>query len=277
MRSRPGDPVDHAVSLDRSTVLDGAAVLGGVADVLARLRERRPRVHCITNTVAQAFTANVLLAAGAVPSMTHSAEEVAAFVGSADALLVNLGTLDGERRAAIDLAVDAAVANARPWVLDPVFVDRSPLRRDVAAGLLVRRPAVVRLNETEFAALAAAPAGPPETAALAAFAAEAGSVVALTGATDRITDGRRLAGVANGHRWMARITAMGCAGAALVAACLAVEDDAWLAAVAGHVVLGVAAERAAVVSSGPGSLAVAILDALSDLDSKDLHERAKVE
>ena len=82
---------------------------------------------------------------------------------------------------------------------------------------------------------------------------------------------------ANGHRWMARITAMGCAGAALVAACLAVEDDAWLAALAGHVVLGVAAERAAVVSSGPGSLAVAILDTLSDLDSKDLHERAKVE
>ncbi|RAI32783.1 hydroxyethylthiazole kinase, partial [Rhodoplanes serenus] len=158
MRSRPGDPVDHAVSLDRSAVLDG------VADVLARLRERRPRVHCITNTVAQAFTANVLLAAGAVPSMTHSAEEVGAFAGSADALLVNLGTLDPERRAAIDLAVDAAMANARPWMLDPVFVDRSPLRRDVAAGLLARRPAVVRLNETEFASLAAAPAGPPETA-----------------------------------------------------------------------------------------------------------------
>ena len=46
------------------------------ADMLARLRTRAPRVHCITNSVAQQFTANVLLAAGAVPSMTISPEEI---------------------------------------------------------------------------------------------------------------------------------------------------------------------------------------------------------
>ena len=34
------------------------------ADVIARLRGRRPRVHCVTNSVAQAFTANILLAIG---------------------------------------------------------------------------------------------------------------------------------------------------------------------------------------------------------------------
>ena len=50
------------------------------ADILERLRERRPRVHCITNAVAQHFTANVLLAAGAIPSMTISADEIGAFV-----------------------------------------------------------------------------------------------------------------------------------------------------------------------------------------------------
>ena len=38
--------------------------------VFARLRETAPRVHCITNSVAQNFTANMLLAAGAIPSMT---------------------------------------------------------------------------------------------------------------------------------------------------------------------------------------------------------------
>ncbi|MGB9364572.1 MAG: hydroxyethylthiazole kinase, partial [Xanthobacteraceae bacterium] len=46
------------------------------ADILMRLRARSPRVHCITNAVAQAFTANTLLAAGAVPSMTLSPDEV---------------------------------------------------------------------------------------------------------------------------------------------------------------------------------------------------------
>ena len=43
---------------------------GIAADLLERVRRTAPRVHCITNAVAQHFTANVLLALGAVPSMT---------------------------------------------------------------------------------------------------------------------------------------------------------------------------------------------------------------
>src|SRR5262245_64241866 len=94
------------------------------SDILARLRARAPRVHCITNAVVQNFTANVLLAAGCVPSMTIARSEVAAFVTRADALLVNLGTFDAERQQA-SLAAIAADGKARkPWVLDPVFIDR---------------------------------------------------------------------------------------------------------------------------------------------------------
>src|SRR3984893_15007185 len=78
------------------------------ADILARIRARRPRVHCITNAVAQNFTATMLLAAGAVPSMTIASDEIADFVARADALLVNLGTLDPERRAAIEIAIATA-------------------------------------------------------------------------------------------------------------------------------------------------------------------------
>ena len=43
--------------------------------VIARVRDWAPLVHCITNTVAQNFTANVLTALGAVPSMTIHADE----------------------------------------------------------------------------------------------------------------------------------------------------------------------------------------------------------
>src|SRR5437588_10014945 len=98
------------------------------ADILMRLRARSPRVHCITNSVAQAFTANTLLAAGAVPSMTLSAEEIGAFVARADALLVNLGTLDNERRDATAAALEVVGERRTPWVLDPVFIDRSEPR-----------------------------------------------------------------------------------------------------------------------------------------------------
>src|SRR5262245_1841718 len=95
------------------------------ADIVERLRQRRPRVHCITNAVAQNFTANVLLAAGCVPSMTIARSEVAAFVTRADALLVNLGTFDAERQQASLAAIAAAGKARKPWVLDPVFIDRS--------------------------------------------------------------------------------------------------------------------------------------------------------
>ena len=116
------------------------------AALLDRLRARRPRVHCITNAVAQNFTANVLLAAGCVPSMTLSPEEIGPFVAGANALLVNLGTLDYERREATVVAVENATRRNVPWVLDPVFIDRSPPRADFARELIARAPKAVRLN-----------------------------------------------------------------------------------------------------------------------------------
>src|SRR5262245_34925464 len=129
------------------------------ADILARIRARRPRVHCITNSVAQNYTANMLLAAGAVPSMTTDPAEIREVVASADAVLVNLGTLDAVRQEAIKAALEAA-AGKMPWVLDPVFVDRALSRAAFALELAVRRPSVMRLNDAEFSALAEAQPAP---------------------------------------------------------------------------------------------------------------------
>jgi hydroxyethylthiazole kinase len=243
------------------------------ADILARLRARRPRVHCITNAVAQNFSANVLLAAGAIPSMTVAPEEIAEFVTRADALLVNLGTLDRERRQAAEIAVETATDERRPWVLDPVFAERSQPRTAFAKALVEKKPWAVRLNDAEFSALADAAPGEP---VLRRYALDRLCVVALTGATDRVTDGARLARIDNGDPLMGRVTAMGCAAAALVAACLAVESDVWLASTAGLLVFAVAGECAAARARGPGSFAVEILDALHGLDHETLRARGRV-
>jgi hydroxyethylthiazole kinase len=242
------------------------------ADILLRMRKRAPRVHCITNTVAQAFTANVLLAAGAVPSMTIAPEEVAAFVSNSDALLVNLGTFDAERRTAIDISVSSGRQRI-PWVLDPVFIDRSVARRDYARALIGQSPAAVRLNRAEFAALSD---GTSELEDLAGYGSQHNTVVGLTGPTDLVSDGHRHAEIHNGSPLMSRVTAMGCAGSALVAACLAVEPDTWAATVAGVLLLGVAGEVAAVQARGPGSFSFAIIDALDELDEQMLLQRARV-
>jgi hydroxyethylthiazole kinase len=243
------------------------------ADILSRVRNKRPLVHCMTNVVAQNFTANILLAAGAVPSMTVAPEEIAEFVARADALLVNLGTLDRERRDAAGIAIEVATDEQRPWVLDPVLVDRSRLRAEFARTLMAKTPRAVRLNGAEFAAITDAD---PAEDALERHALDQRCVIALTGGTDTITDGTRMAKIENGDPVMGRVTAMGCAGTALVAACLAVEADPWLATAAGLLAFAIAGECAAARARGPGSLAVEILDALASLDRETLLMRARV-
>jgi hydroxyethylthiazole kinase len=251
------------------------------ADVVARTKRLAPTVHCITKSVAQNYTANILLAAGAVPSMTISSEEIAAFVASADALLVNLGTFDAERRAAIEAALEPAgqcekpgarkPGVQKPWVLDPVFIERSAARAAFAGKLIAQRPAVVRLNHREFAALTGDAA---ETAQ--DFALKHKTVIAVTGGTDLVTDGKRSVTVSNGDPLMSVVTAMGCAGSALVAAALAVEPDPWLATNAALIAFGVAGEVAAKSAPAPGRFASWIIDALYTLDRATLRAHAKV-
>jgi hydroxyethylthiazole kinase len=243
------------------------------AALLERLRTKAPRIHCVTNLVAQNFTANALLAAGCVPSMTVSPQEIGDFVARSDALLVNLGTFDGERREATEIAVETASEVKRPWVLDPVFVDRAPGRAEFARELAARGPAAVRLNRAEFAMLFG---GAPDRDTLTAAARANEIVVALSGETDLVSDGMRVAAIGNGHPLMAKVTAMGCAASALVAACLAVETDAWRATAGALMIFGVAGELAAEKSAGPGSFAVAIIDSLYALDGTTLVQRARV-
>ena len=231
--------------------------------VLEAVREKRPRVHCLTNSVARAFTANALLALGAVPSMSHDAAEVGAFVETADALLVNLGTLDAAMLAAMLAALDVAEARGMPWVLDPVFADRSPARVAYTAQFLTRRPAVLRLNEAEAAALGAEDL---EAARLA------GTIVALSGESDRIFGRNKTCVTDLGDPLMSRVTAIGCALGAVIAAFVSVSDDGLDGVCAAVHVFGAAGSLAGTKAEGPGSFAPAFLDALYALDAASFAE-----
>lgn len=248
--------------------MSGSALAWKTADLMAKLKAREPRVHCVTNAVAQNYTANALLAVGAVPSMTIAPDEIAAFVGGADALLVNLGTLDADRRTAIGLALDAL--GAKPWVLDPVFVDRSPERAAYARALAARHPAVIRGNEAEIAALSVGEG-------LDHYARRHGVVMVASGVVDHVIAGERQFGTPNGHQLMASVTAMGCAGSAVLAAFLTVAADPFEAACAAAMALGVAGEVAAESAYGPGTFASAYLDALHVMDAGVLATRARTE
>lgn len=230
------------------------------AKMLSRIREVAPQVHVLTSTVAQPFSANLLLAVGAQPSMSAAEGEIDAFAERTDALVANLGMLDATRRDALERALPILEARRCPWVLDPVKVERSPERRAFAQHLISAQPAVIRANADEMAVLDV----------------PAGIVRAVTGAVDRIeADGRRLE-IEGGHPLMARVTAMGCAGTGLVAATLAVEADPFAATVGALLALAVAGERAAEVAPGPGSFPAAFLDALHALSAAQLVAGARI-
>lgn len=231
------------------------------ARLLARVRERRPRVHCLMNTVVQKFTADGITVIGGIPSMTSSFEEIADFVAKADALTINLGTLDAERRKVILRAVEIAKAGSKPWILDPVHCDYSPSRLAFARELIVLGPTIVRGNKAEMELIGET--GP--------------SLRIQTGAADRLTGSDAEVRVANGHRWMADVTGTGCLSGGVIAAFMAVESDPLAAAASALAVTGVAAEIAARRSSGPGSFEVAFLDALSALDAPVLLSHARIE
>lgn len=230
------------------------------AALVEKVRTRAPRVHCLMNTVVQKLVADGLSALGAIPSMTSSPGEVEAFVVKADALTVNLGTLDAQRREAIGLAVGAAALHERPWVLDPAHCDYSPTRAAFAQELLTRGPAVLRANAAEYDLLVV----PEDTVAI------------RTGRDDRVALGGHALVVGNGDPLMAKVTGTGCLSGAVTVAFLAVADDPLAASAAAMLAMGVSAEIAAGHARGPGSFEPALLDALATVTAKDIIQRAKV-
>lgn len=230
------------------------------ADLLDTVRAQTPRVHCLMNTVVQKFVADGLSALNAVPSMTSSPEEVQAFVRMADALVVNLGTLDRQRREAITLALDAAKDSRKPWVLDPAHCDYSPVRTSFTQELLKREPSVLRANASEHAVLQM-----PE------------AVVSIqTGVEDTIAHAHGRLVVENGHKLMTKVTGTGCLSGAIIAAFLAVEPASFKAAASAMLVIGVTAEIASSKAQGPASFEVAFIDSLAGVSADDILQHARV-
>ncbi|WIE59402.1 hydroxyethylthiazole kinase [Curtobacterium sp. MCLR17_031] len=259
------------------------------AELLEAVRARAPLVQCITNTVVQNVTANVLLALGASPAMVDVPTEAGPFARVADALLVNTGTPHAEPRVAALEAVHAARDAGTPWVLDPVAVGSLPVRTALARDLLALHPTVLRGNASEVLALLGDSAGGrgvdstvgTEDARVASVTASDGrlvAAVAVSGAVDLlVAPGIGVVRVANGTDLLTRITGGGCALGAVVAAFTSVApEDAGAAAVAATAVHTIAAEIAARDAGGPGTFQPLFLDRLASLTPEDVVREARI-
>lgn len=248
-------------------------------DLLAALRDQNPLVHCITNYVAMNIAANVVLAAGASPAMVHAPEEMTEFTPICGALTINIGTLSKPWHASMMAAATVATTHEVPWVLDPVAHFITDYRKRAAYSLLEQSPAIVRGNASEILALAGdagagkgADSGDSVEAAQGAakaLAAQFGTVIAITGPIDYLTDGHQEAHVSGGSALMPQVTALGCSQTALMGAYVATGPafDAALAALAHFKVAGTAAAK---LAQGPGSFQMHFLDALANTQPADL-------
>ena len=247
---------------------------------LTRMRAACPLVHCITNYVAMNVAANVVLAAGASPAMVHAAEETAEFAPMAGAVTINVGTISPPWHKGMLKAAEAARGAGVPWVLDPVAHFITPYRREAVTQLMAHKPAIVRGNASEIIALAGAEGGGKGADAGDGVAAAeeparvlarwSGAVVAVTGTEDFVTDGTRAARIRGGDALMPKVTALGCGLTALTGAYAAVEADPFDAATAALAHYAAAGAHAGPRAQGPGSFAVAFLDALAGMGPSEL-------
>lgn len=262
------------------------------SDVMA-VRQKSPLVHSITNLVVINFNANVLLAAGASPVMAHAHEEVCDMVGIAQALVLNIGTLDAYWVESMKLALAAATKRAIPCVLDPVGAGATPYRNQTLEALLaIASPTVIRGNGSEIMSLTdtaiktrgvdSSAAANDALSAAQALVARTAITVCVSGEVDHVLDTKkRWARLSNGHAWMTKITGVGCSASALVGAFCAVQPDAWRATTSAMAFLGVvgevAAEKTQARGLGVGSMAVGLLDELQLLDQRTFEGRLKLE
>ncbi|GAA0174994.1 hypothetical protein LIER_28261 [Lithospermum erythrorhizon] len=256
---------------------------------LSRVRSSSPLIQCITNYVSMDLMANVLLSSGASPAMIHSLQEIPDFTPHVHALCINVGTLTPDWLSAIKAAVNTVNEMHKPWVLDPVAAGSSGFRFKACLELLALGPTVVRGNASEIIALhngaldtnsRGADSVHESTDAVVAaksLAQTSGSIVAVSGAVDIITDGQRVFGVHNGVPMLQKITATGCSVTALIAAFVAIDPSHPLEATTSALsIFGVAGEIGMISAKGPGSLRMHLIDSLNTLDEHTFLQLVKI-
>lgn len=218
---------------------------------LCDIRRQKPLIHEITNYVTANDCANITLALGAKPIMATRPVEAKEVITRAKGAVLNLGTLDDERLKVMEEVAVIGTDYGVPLVLDPVGAGSGKFTQ----GAGVDNSGKVQLTGEE----------------VREFSRKLGTVVAVTGAVDIISDGKRTVSCYNGSPLLPFVTGTGCMTTALIAAFASVTDS-FTAAVGGILSLGLASEM--VVNrdprTGPGTLRQRLCDCIFELH-KDIY------
>lgn len=263
------------------------------------VQKKTPLIHNITNYVTVNDVANVLLASGASPVMSDEPEDVIEITTICDGLHINIGTLNQRSMKAMDAAGGQARTLKHTVLLDPVGAGASALRTKTALYLMENvAPDVICGNISEIRALAV---GTSTTKGVDAdgddvvtndnlgdrivfakdFSAQTNAIVAITGAIDLITDGKRCFVVRNGRSEMGKITGTGCQLSGVMTAYVSANKENALEAAACSVCLmGLAGEIGYAhlqPFEGNATYRNRIIDAVYNMDVQTLEQGANYE
>ncbi|MBO4997380.1 MAG: hydroxyethylthiazole kinase [Lachnospira sp.] len=274
--------------------------------VLRELREQKPMIHCITNSVTARDCANILLGIGGSAIMAEAVEEVEEITSLCNGLVLNLGMLTSQKLSAMLLAGKRANELGIPVVLDPVGVGASSFRKQAVQELLEKVSfTAIRGNLSEIKVLADGHAKshgvevaaedvlrPHHNEVVFAMCKELSrryhAIVIVSGEQDIVADGEDICLVHNGHAMMSRITGAGCQLSALLGAFLAVKsEEEWqgrpfgfynsLKAVCTMGVCGELAYESLAAGEGNASFSTRLIDMVYHITDETLLERERYE
>ena len=263
------------------------------------VRKTVPLVHNITNYVTVNDVANVLLACGGSPIMSDEPEDVTDITSIRSALNINIGTLHKTSIEAMLKSGKKSNELGHPVLLDPVGAGASALRTNTAVKLMKElKLTVIRGNISEIKTLALGSGTTKGVDADVAdkvtdenlddsirfvknFAKESGTIVAVTGAIDLVSDGEKCYVIRNGRPEMGQITGTGCQLSGMMTAFVAANPDNRLEAAAAAVcMMGLAGEIGwSRMTEGDGNSTYRnrIIDAIYNMDGETLEKGAKYE
>lgn len=225
------------------------------------LRKTMPLIHNITNYVTVNDVANILLACGGSPIMSDEVEDVEDITSICNGLNINIGTLHKSSIEGMLRAGKKANDLHHPILLDPVGAGASKFRTETALRLMQElNLAVIRGNISEIKTLALGSGTTKGVDAdvsdavteenleqaiefVKAFSKKTGTIIAVTGRIDLVTDGNRCYVIRNGHPEMGKITGTGCQLSGMMTAFITANPDEMLEAAAAAVcAMGLAGE-----------------------------------
>lgn len=112
--------------------------IDALTEILNLQEEKQPLIHCISSMVTMNDLAQGILSYNGNPIMALGIDEIGEITTRAEAVLIDLGTLDNNKIAAMEKSLRIASRKNKPVVLDAVGVDISLFRKEIALIFLAR-------------------------------------------------------------------------------------------------------------------------------------------